>query len=67
MPADVGAGGSVGSDGTGDVFADLPVVLRDAHGVPVLPSFTVAGEAGPTTRACSPSPPRPSRGSESRP
>ncbi|MCR6494051.1 hypothetical protein [Cellulomonas sp. P24] len=45
-------GTSVGSDGTGDVFADLLVVLRDVHGVPVLTSFTVEGEEGPTVEYC---------------
>ena len=44
-------GGSAGSN-PGDAFSDLVIALRDVNGVPLLRSFTVDGEAGPTTEYC---------------
>ena len=38
--------------GAGDVFADLVVAWRDVNGVPLLTSFEVATETGPTLEYC---------------
>ncbi len=52
VAAEAAPGSGEGSSGTGDVFADLIVILRDVHGVPLLTPFTVEAEVGTTTEYC---------------
>ena len=48
-----GGGGAGGCSTTGDVYADLFVVLRDEDGVPILSeTFFEVGEADPVAVTC---------------
>jgi hypothetical protein len=41
-----GGGGDTGSEDTGSLYADLVLVLRDVHGVPLLKEFQVPDDTG---------------------
>lgn len=50
-PGDGGGGGG-GEDGSGGLYSDLVLALRDVDGLPIMASFEVASEEGVTTEYC---------------